>query len=178
MTTTPKLSPRMQAVVEALPLRPDSRVLEIGCGPGAAARAIAARLTTGHILAIDRSTAAIAQAKAAAHDEIALGHMEVRHIAAENFVLQPGEAPYDLVFAVRVRRARRSSPGSRRAGAAADRARDDRPRSALHRRRQPAARAAHPEVVGVRSGVPASRTSTRMAAPNSLPMQAASTPVP
>lgn len=102
MTTTPKLSPRMQAVVEALPLRPDSRVLEIGCGPGAAARAIAARLTTGHILAIDRSTAAIAQAKAAAHDEIALGHMEVRHIAAENFALQPGEAPYDLVFAVRV----------------------------------------------------------------------------
>ena len=38
------LSPRLAAVVQALPLRPDSRVLEIGCGPGAAARAVAARL--------------------------------------------------------------------------------------------------------------------------------------
>ena len=102
MTASPKSSPRLQAVIEALPLRPDSRVLEIGCGPGAAARAIAARLTTGHILAIDRSSAAIAQAKAAAHEEIASGHMDVRHVAAEDFVLQPDEAPYHLVFAVRV----------------------------------------------------------------------------
>jgi protein-L-isoaspartate O-methyltransferase len=47
MTPPPRLSPRLQAVVEALPLQPDARVLEIGCGPGAAARAIAARLTTG-----------------------------------------------------------------------------------------------------------------------------------
>jgi cyclopropane fatty-acyl-phospholipid synthase-like methyltransferase len=29
-----------RAIVDALPLRPDSRVLEIGCGPGAAARAV------------------------------------------------------------------------------------------------------------------------------------------
>jgi hypothetical protein len=34
-----KLSHRLAAIVEALPLRPESRVLEIGCGPGAAARA-------------------------------------------------------------------------------------------------------------------------------------------
>ena len=102
MTPPTKLSPRLQAVVDALPLRPDSRVLEIGCGPGAAARAVAARFTTGRILAIDRSAAAIAQASAAAADEIAAGGMEVRQVAAEEFVLQPGEAPYDLVFAVRV----------------------------------------------------------------------------
>lgn len=47
------LSSRLAAIVDALPLRPDSRVLEIGCGPGAAARAVAARLVTGHVLAID-----------------------------------------------------------------------------------------------------------------------------
>ena len=93
MTASPKSSPRLQAVIWALPLRPDSRVLEIGCGPGTAARAVAARLTTGHILAIDRSSAAIAQAKAAAHEEIASGHMDVRHVAAEDFVVQPDEAP-------------------------------------------------------------------------------------
>jgi hypothetical protein len=28
--------------------------------------------------------------------------MAVRHVTAEEFELQPGEAPYDLVFAVRV----------------------------------------------------------------------------
>jgi SAM-dependent methyltransferase len=102
ITPPRKLSPRLQAFVEALPLRPDSRVLEIGCGPAAAARAVAARLTTGHILAIDRSAVAISQARAAAHDEIASGRMSVRQVAVEDFVLQPDEAPYDLVFAVRL----------------------------------------------------------------------------
>jgi protein-L-isoaspartate O-methyltransferase len=96
------LSPRLESIVRALPIRPDSRVLEIGCGPGAAARAVAARLTTGHVLAIDRSAAAVAQARAAAAAEIASGRMDVRHIAGEDFVLQAGEEPYDIVFAVRV----------------------------------------------------------------------------
>ncbi|RBQ14973.1 SAM-dependent methyltransferase [Spongiactinospora rosea] len=97
-----RLSPRLAAVVNALPLRPGSRVLEIGCGPGAAARAVAMRLDGGHILAIDRSAAAIAQAEAGAAEEIAAGRMSVRQVAGEDFVLQPQEEPYDLVFAVRV----------------------------------------------------------------------------
>jgi precorrin-6B methylase 2 len=96
------LSPRLAAIVEALPLQPDSRVLEIGCGPGAAARAVAAELVTGHILAIDRSAAAIAQARAAAAAEIASGRMDVRQVAAEDFVLHADEKLYDIVFAVRV----------------------------------------------------------------------------
>lgn len=96
------LSPRLAAIVQALPVRPDSRVLEIGCGPGAAARAIAARLTTGHILAIDRSATAIAQAEAASTEQIASGRMSVRQVAAEQFALQAQEEPYDLVLAVRV----------------------------------------------------------------------------
>ncbi|MER7894252.1 methyltransferase domain-containing protein [Micromonospora sp. NPDC094482] len=96
------LSHRLAAIVNALPLQPHSRVLEIGCGPGAAARAVAARLTTGHILAIDRSATAIAQAEAAAVDEIRSGRMSVRHVAAEDFVLQTQEEPYEIVFAVRV----------------------------------------------------------------------------
>ncbi len=96
------LSPRLQAVVEALPLRPHSRVLEIGCGPGAAARAVAARLTTGRVLAIDRSAAAVAQARAAGAELMATGRLDVRQVAAEELALQPGEEPYDLVFAVRV----------------------------------------------------------------------------
>lgn len=99
---TAHLSPRLAAIVEALPLEPHFRVLEIGCGPGAAARAVAARLTTGHILAIDRSASAIAQASSAAATEIAAGRMSVRQSSGEEFVLQSGEQPFDLVFAVRV----------------------------------------------------------------------------
>lgn len=96
------LSARLMAIIDALPLRPGMRVLEIGCGPGAAARAIAGRIGQGHVLAIDRSARAIALAKAGSHAEIASGRLSLRHIAAEDFALEPGERPYDIAFAVRV----------------------------------------------------------------------------
>lgn len=99
---SPGLSPRLAAIVAALPLRPDSRVLEIGCGPGAAARAVAGRLATGHIVAIDRSAAAIDRAENAGAAEIAAGRLSVRRIAIEDFVLQDGDEFFDIVFAIRV----------------------------------------------------------------------------
>jgi len=55
----PSLSPRLAAIVDALPLRPGMRVLEIGCGPGVAAREVARRLRGGHVLGIDRSQKAM-----------------------------------------------------------------------------------------------------------------------
>src|SRR5687768_18606888 len=100
--TGDKLSKRLSDIVDALPLKDGLRVLEIGCGPGAAAREVARRIGNGQILAIDRSARAIAQAEAASRDEIAAGRLRLRRVAAEDFVLAPGEAPYDLAFAVRV----------------------------------------------------------------------------
>lgn len=97
-----ELSARLQAIVEALPIRPGLRVLEIGCGPGAAARAIAARIGNGHILAIDRSPKAIQQAREASRKEIAAGRMSVRQVAIEDFELEVEETPFDIAFAVRV----------------------------------------------------------------------------
>ena len=97
-----RLSPRLAAIVDALPLRPESRVLEIGCGPGAAARAVASRLTSGHILAIDLSASAVTQARAAAAEVISSGRLSVRHVAIEDLTLAAGEQSYDVVFAVRV----------------------------------------------------------------------------
>jgi SAM-dependent methyltransferase len=97
-----RLSSRLAAIVNALPLEPGLRVLEIGCGPGAAARAVARRIGDGHILAIDRSARAIEQARAASQDEISAGRMSVRQVAIEDFVLEPEDAPFDLAFAVRV----------------------------------------------------------------------------
>ena len=97
-----RASDRIRDFVAALPLRPGLRVLEIGCGPGVAARLVAARIAPGMILAIDRSARAVAQAKAASAAEIAAGSMMVRHCAAEDFTLDDGEAPFDLAFAMRV----------------------------------------------------------------------------
>ena len=96
------LSPRLARIVEALPLEPHFHVLEIGCGPGAAARAVAARLDSGHVLAIDRSAKAVAQVRATCADEIAAGRLSVRQSSIEDFEPEPGDRPYDLVFAVRV----------------------------------------------------------------------------
>jgi SAM-dependent methyltransferase len=95
------LSPRLTAILEALPLRPGLRILEIGCGPGALARAVALRIGEGHVLGIDRSATAIAQARAAA-DDVPSARLTFRVAEAETFALAPGEAPFDLAVAIRV----------------------------------------------------------------------------
>ncbi|MGW7467867.1 class I SAM-dependent methyltransferase [Streptomyces xantholiticus] len=97
-----EISDRLAAVVRALPLTPASRVLEIGCGPGAAARAVADRLVEGHVLAIDRSARAIEQARSGSAALIATGRLSFRQAAVETFTLGPGEEPFDVAFAVRV----------------------------------------------------------------------------
>ncbi|MCB8911462.1 class I SAM-dependent methyltransferase [Rhodococcus rhodochrous] len=99
---TARLSPRLAGIVAALPLEPHLRVLEIGCGPGAAARAVAERLTTGHILAIDRSRAAIDRLIVSSGDLIASGWLSARCVAVEDFVVEEDEEVFDLVFATRV----------------------------------------------------------------------------
>lgn len=100
---TASLSPRLRAVVDALPLRPGLRVLEIGCGPGAAAREVARRVgPDGFVLATDRSERAVAQVRAGCAEEVAAGRLGVRCVAAEDLALEDGEARYDLAFAVRV----------------------------------------------------------------------------
>lgn len=97
------LSPRLRAVVDALPLRPGMRVLEVGGAPGAAARAVAAVVgPTGHVLVLDRSATGVDLVRRTAATEIAAGVLDVRQVAVEDAALEPGEAPYDLAFACRV----------------------------------------------------------------------------
>jgi precorrin-6B methylase 2 len=98
-----QLSPRLRAVVDALPLEPGMRVIEIGCGPGAAAREVAHRVgPEGHVLAVDRSAKAIAQLRRSSGDLVSSGRLTARQADAEELELAPGEARYDLAFAVRV----------------------------------------------------------------------------
>lgn len=86
----------------ALPLRPGMRVLEIGCGPGVAARLLCKRLEHGFVLAIDRSARAIELARRMAASELAAGTLALRVCAVEELLLAPNEAAFDLAFAMRV----------------------------------------------------------------------------
>lgn len=96
------ISDRLRQAVKALPLTPGMRVLEIGCGPGVAARAVAAQIGDGKVVAIDRSETAIDQATRGSAAEIAAGRLEFRCSAIEDFALADGEAPFDLAYAHRV----------------------------------------------------------------------------
>jgi trans-aconitate methyltransferase len=78
------------------------RILEIGCGPGAAAREIVRRWPSAYVLGIDRSAKAIKQAIAGSQAELAEGKVAFRQVEAEAFQLEPDEPPYDLAFALRV----------------------------------------------------------------------------
>ena len=97
-----RVSLRIANAVAALPIREDMRVLEIGCGPGVAARLVIRKLTTGTLLAIDRSEKAVTAAIAGSEKEMATGRLAFRCVAIEDFVLQPGEQKFDLAFAMRV----------------------------------------------------------------------------
>lgn len=97
------LSPRLRLLVDALPLAPGMRVVEIGCGPGAAARAVAELIgEDGHVLAVDRSPRAIEQVQRTAAELIAAGRISTRCCAVEDLALGPQEPRFDLAFAFRV----------------------------------------------------------------------------
>lgn len=98
----PRISNRIACFVDALPLVPGHRVLEIGCGPGVAAREVCRRIGNGFVLAIDRSARAIDSAVAGSKPEIASGRLRFRQVAIEDFELLAGEERFDIAFAMRV----------------------------------------------------------------------------
>ncbi|MEZ5935365.1 MAG: class I SAM-dependent methyltransferase [Alphaproteobacteria bacterium] len=97
-----KPSLRIAHYVASLPLRPGLRVLEVGCGPGAAAREISRHIGDGKVVAIDRSANAIDMATRRSRAELEASLLEFRNIAVEDFELQDGDERFDLAFAMRV----------------------------------------------------------------------------
>jgi SAM-dependent methyltransferase len=97
------LSPRLADAVDALPLTPGLRVLEIGCGPGAAAREVARRVgPSGFVLGVDRSTRTVRAAqRSAIADGLGPDRFDVECSAVEDIVLGD-RIPFDLAFALRV----------------------------------------------------------------------------
>ncbi len=92
---------RLALVVDALEIRPDSRVLEIGCGHGVAATLVCERLGGGAYTAVDRSPKMIAAAvkRNAAFVEAGVAEFLVGDLEA----LDLGDRRFDIVFAARVR---------------------------------------------------------------------------
>lgn len=97
------LSLRLRGVVDALPLRPGLRVLEIGGAPGAAARAVAREVgPAGRVLVVDRSPMGIAATHRSCEDEIAAGTLSTLCASVEDFTLPSDIALFDIAFACRV----------------------------------------------------------------------------
>jgi ubiquinone/menaquinone biosynthesis C-methylase UbiE len=94
------MNERLRSIVEQLDIRPDDRVLEIGCGHGVAATLVCERLEGGRLTAIDRSPKMV---EAAAHRNaayIAAGKAEFLVASLEDLDL--GDRRFDKIFAVRV----------------------------------------------------------------------------
>jgi SAM-dependent methyltransferase len=86
--------------VEQLDLRPDSRVLEFGGGPGAAADLVCDRLASGSLLLIDRSGTAVARIRQRCAAHLAAGRLEVRQSALAE--LDVPDESIDIAFGVNI----------------------------------------------------------------------------
>jgi ubiquinone/menaquinone biosynthesis C-methylase UbiE len=98
---TQRILKRLLEIVEALSLKEGLRILEIGCGTGVAAREIVNRFDGIYVLAIDRSSKAVEQAKANSRTEIKSVKLNFFQSIVEAFELQEPEEHSDLAFAVR-----------------------------------------------------------------------------
>jgi SAM-dependent methyltransferase len=86
-------------VVEQLALRPDDRILEVGCGSGAASAAIAAsRATGGLVAAVDISPVMVAQTRRRLRKAIAAGRAEVVQAPAERLPFE--DESFNGAFAI------------------------------------------------------------------------------
>jgi ubiquinone/menaquinone biosynthesis C-methylase UbiE len=94
------VSERLRSVVEQLDIRPDDRVLEIGCGHGVAATLVCERLEEGHLTAIDRSAKMIQAATRRNAAYVEAGSAEFLVAPLEDLDL--GDRCFDKIFTVRV----------------------------------------------------------------------------
>ena len=94
------MTERLRSVVEQLDIRPEDRVLEIGCGHGVAATLVCELLESGHLTAVDRSAKMIEAAQRRNAAFVEAGRAEFLVAALEE--LELGQRRFDKIFAVRV----------------------------------------------------------------------------
>ena len=95
-----KASERFVWAVDTMEIRPADRLLEVGCGHGVAISLVSARLTTGTITAIDRSSKMIEMATRRNRKHVEAGRAVLQAVALEEAEL--GDRCFDKVFAFNV----------------------------------------------------------------------------
>jgi SAM-dependent methyltransferase len=90
MTPQAAVPDRVRWAVELVDPRPDEQLLEVGCGPGVAAALLCARLTTGQLLAVDRSATAVERTRLRNAEHLAAGRLRVEQAALAGLALPPG----------------------------------------------------------------------------------------
>jgi ubiquinone/menaquinone biosynthesis C-methylase UbiE len=94
------MSERLRSIVAQLDIRPDDRVLGIGCGHGVAATLVCERLDGGHLTAIDRSQKMIDAAGRRNAAYVEAGKAEFLVATLEDLDL--ADRRFEVAFAVRV----------------------------------------------------------------------------
>jgi trans-aconitate methyltransferase len=74
------IPPRIKWAVDLMDPQPGDSILEIGCGPGAAAELICERLESGKLFAIDRSESGVDRTKRRCAKYVESGRLTVRQI--------------------------------------------------------------------------------------------------
>jgi len=88
MSVRPSNVARSRQAVEMLDVQPAERVLELGCGPGVAVAALAARATRGLVVGVDHSAVMVGQAR----------RVRVTQASVENLSIDDG--PFDAAIAI------------------------------------------------------------------------------
>ena len=96
MTAVPA---RITWAVRLIDPRPHDRLLEAGCGPGVAASLICAGLTTGSLLAVDRSAVAVRRTAERNAACVAAGRLTVRAAPLGELTVEP---VFDAAFTIDV----------------------------------------------------------------------------
>src|SRR6478672_2780569 len=80
-------------------LRPDMRLLDVGCGPGSITRGLAERLPAGEVVGLDLSRETL---EAARRDATARGLANLRYEEGSVYQLPFPDASFDVVYAHQV----------------------------------------------------------------------------
>ena len=91
---------RIGWALDSIAPKPSDRLLEIGCGQGVAVAAVCEGLTSGTILAIDRSATMIAAARRRNRDHVREGKATFAAMALADMTF--GSQRFDKIFAINV----------------------------------------------------------------------------
>ncbi len=100
MARRSKAAERLVWAVDTLAVKPDDRLLEIGCGHGVAVSLVCEKLDGGSITAIDRSAKMIESGRRRNADHVASGVASFQTASLDKADL--GDTRFDKIFAINV----------------------------------------------------------------------------